>query len=64
MDRRLLAPGAESLIEKDIHVKLPTSLYDAVQDLARETDRPVAREIRAALRNHVERHREVTAPNK
>ncbi|HEY4895401.1 MAG TPA: ribbon-helix-helix protein, CopG family [Solirubrobacteraceae bacterium] len=53
-----MTTSTEPITSAATRLYLPKTLLDSVKELAREADRPVSREIRAALREHVERHRE------
>ena len=51
-------PSADRLIDgPQIHLHVPADLRAALQEVAREQDKPMARVIRAALREFAERNR-------
>ena len=49
------------LTETKLHVFMPSAMRDEIERLAREADRPVAREVRLAIREHIERDRQQEA---
>jgi hypothetical protein len=44
--------------ETGVHIRMPAQLLDDLREVARENDRPMAREIRRALKLHVRRQRQ------
>jgi hypothetical protein len=52
------APITRERQSEKIHLPLSTSMLAELRALADRNDRPVAREVRAAIRSHLERERE------
>jgi hypothetical protein len=50
---------AERTTDTSTQLYMPRSLHTEIKALADSRDRPLAREIRAAIRGHIDRNREV-----